>query len=1207
MLFEVMSAMLPNTPPSPYTHQHKAPTTFVRLWFAWCMALLLALALPAQATIIGGTIDFGTGHSENPTLEPVGTFNGIDFLGTTSGANGWVYATPGGILSGFPGATGDAAQPAADASGGPGPNQPTTANFQAATPGDRFSIKSVKIFSLINGATSNTKVTVTGYRGATPVGSFDLTLTPDPSNYQPFTFSQIQLGSVVNVDKVSFMSDQHWSFGIDDLVVEPYPVAPVVTGISPTSGLAAGGTSVTITGTGFNAGLGVTAVSFGGTAAATFIVDSDTQITATSPAGSGMVDVTVTGSGNTSATSLSDQFTYLAAPTVAGVSPSAGPTGGGTTVVITGTGFTSATGAAGVTFGATNAANYTVNSDTQITATSPAGSAGTVDVRVTTPGGTSSTSASDFFTYVAAPTVTGLAPASGPVGGGTTVTLTGTGFSGTTAVTFGATAATGVIVNSATQITATAPAGTGTVNVRVTTVGGTSATAAANQYSYIAPPIANAVSATVAYGSTNNPIPLNVTGGAASSVAVATAASHGTATASGTTISYTPAAGYGGPDSFSYTATNASGTSAPATVTITVSPPAISYAPANPPAGSVGVAYSQSLAGASGGTGPYTYSVTSGSLPAGLSLAADGTLSGTPTTVASASFSVRATDSSNSTPPATGPYSSAHQPLTLNIVAPTITVAPATLPSGNAGTAYSQTLTASGGASPYSYAITAGALPPGVTLNTASGAITGTPTASDAFNFTITATDGNSFTGSQAYSVNIFSPNFTLTPSALPSATMGVTYNQAITAGGGTAPYTYSVVAGALPAGLTMSTAGVVSGIPTAAGSFHFTVIARDSTTGSGAPYAVGSAISLTVGAPVVAVAPATLPDGTVGTAYNQTVTASGGATPYTYAVTAGAVPGGLTLNTNTGVVSGTPIATGTFNFTISATDANAFTGSRAYAVNVVASANADLSALSTDNGVLTPGFSAGATTYSVAVMNAVSTLAITPTVATPGATVTVNGATVASGNASGPVALNVGANTITVVVTAPNGTTIKNYTLTVTRAGPQSIVDGASGMTVAITNSSPLCAFTASQFSNPASALPAPSTAYTYPYNMAGFTATQCDVGSVLTVTITFPNPVPAGAMLLKFNPAATPAWQPFAPTINGNQVVYTIQDGGARDEDGAVNGQFIDPVVLALPVPVPVPVGATGIPTLSEWSLLLLSVLAGGMGWWQLRRRVL
>src|SRR5207244_605785 len=127
--------------------------------------------------------------------------------------------------------------------------------------------------------------------------------------------------------------------------------------------------------------------------------DSDTQITATSPAGSGVVHVTVTiPIAGTSATSSADQFTYVAAPTVTNLNPTSGPTAGSTSVVITGTGFT---GATGVKFGTTNATNFTVNSSTQITATAPAGT-GVVDVTVTIPvGGTSATSGADRFTYVA--------------------------------------------------------------------------------------------------------------------------------------------------------------------------------------------------------------------------------------------------------------------------------------------------------------------------------------------------------------------------------------------------------------------------------------------------------------------------------------------------------------------------------------------------------------------------------------------------------------------------------------------------------------------------------------------------------------------------------------------------------------------------------------------------------------------------------------
>ncbi|WP_293785928.1 MBG domain-containing protein, partial [uncultured Pedobacter sp.] len=288
-----------------------------------------------------------------------------------------------------------------------------------------------------------------------------------------------------------------------------YVAVPTVTALSPTSGPTGGGTSVTITGTDFN---GATAVTFGATAATSFTVNSATQITATAPAGTGTVDVRITTTGGTSATNASDQFTYVATPTVTALSPTSGPTGGGTSVTITGTNFS---GATAVTFGATAATSFTVNSATQITATSPAGT-GTVDVRITTTGGTTATSAADQFTYIAAPTVTALSPTSGPTSGGTSVTITGTNFSGTTAVNFGATASTGFTVNSATQITATAPAGTGTVDVRITTAGGTSATSAADQFTYIAAPtitVTGTLSAlTTTYGTASSSTSFTVSG-----------------------------------------------------------------------------------------------------------------------------------------------------------------------------------------------------------------------------------------------------------------------------------------------------------------------------------------------------------------------------------------------------------------------------------------------------------------------------------------------------------------------------------------------------------------------------------------------------------------------------------------------------------------------------------------------------------------------
>jgi IPT/TIG domain len=167
------------------------------------------------------------------------------------------------------------------------------------------------------------------------------------------------------------------------------------------------------------------------------------------------------------------------APAVTGVSPATGPSAGGTPVTITGTGFSADSI---VNFGAAAASSVTVSSATSITAVSPGGS-GTVDVAVTNSGGTSAASTADHFTYLA-PTVTHIAPATGPALGATPVDLTGTGFAAGSTVDFGTTPAITVIVNSATSITAISPPGTGTVDVTVTSAGATSATSAADQFTY---------------------------------------------------------------------------------------------------------------------------------------------------------------------------------------------------------------------------------------------------------------------------------------------------------------------------------------------------------------------------------------------------------------------------------------------------------------------------------------------------------------------------------------------------------------------------------------------------------------------------------------------------------------------------------------------------------------------------------------------------
>ena len=332
-------------------------------------------------------------------------------------------------------------------------------------------------------------------------------------------------------------------------------VGPAVTSISPPCGLTDGGSTVTINGSLF---IGASAVKFGTVAATSYTVISDTRITAVAPAGTGVVDVNVTTGGVTSSSSSADQFTYLAALTITGISPNTGVSSGGYTVTITGTGFyvsnttvtiggvapTSVavvsstsivcttpfyvtggakdvvvttpidsktvpggltitlvvaissitpqegkmtggtavaingsffTGATAVTFGTAPAASYAVSSDTSITAIAPLmTTAGQVHVTVTTPAGTSSTSSRDLFTFLDVPTVASVVPSSGPINGGSVVTINGTNFSSGGTVTFGGIAATGVTFVNSTQMKATTPAhAVGSVDVTVTSIAGT--------------------------------------------------------------------------------------------------------------------------------------------------------------------------------------------------------------------------------------------------------------------------------------------------------------------------------------------------------------------------------------------------------------------------------------------------------------------------------------------------------------------------------------------------------------------------------------------------------------------------------------------------------------------------------------------------------------------------------------------------------------
>ena len=339
--------------------------------------------------------------------------------------------------------------------------------------------------------------------------------------------------------------------------------------------------------------------------------------------------------------------------------------------------------------------------------------------------------------------------------------------------------------------------------------------------------------------------------------------------------------------------------------------------------GQAGVAYSQKLGGALGHP-PYTWSVAPGTLPAGLSLSSTGVISGTPTTAGTSTFGITVTDSS---------YNTASQTFSLTVNPPALLaiVTTSPLPSGVAGTVYSQTLTASGGVPPYIWSRTNGTLPAGLALSS-TGVISGTPAMTGTSTFGIAVTDSTSATATQTFSltVNLLPPLTITTASPLPSGVAGAVYSQTLTASGGVPPYSWSRTTGTLPAGLALSSAGAISGTPSAAGTSTFGITVTDSASNT-----TTQTFSLTVSpAPLLISTTSNLPSGVAGTAYAQTLTATGGIPPYTWAIASGPLPALLTLSAG-GVIGGIPAEAGVSTFSVIVYDSGQHSATQTFTLTI--------------------------------------------------------------------------------------------------------------------------------------------------------------------------------------------------------------------------------------------------------------------------------
>ena len=552
--------------------------------------------------------------------------------------------------------------------------------------------------------------------------------------------------------------------------------------------------------------------------------------------------------------------------------------------------------------------------------------------------------------------------------------------------------------------------------------------------------------------------------------------------------------------------------------------------------GTVNTPFSQTFAQTgAGGTATFT---TSSALPTGLTLAANGTLSGTPTQSGSFPITVTVTDSSGCT--GTSPT------YTLVIGCQTITVTNPATATGTANSAFSQTFTAANTVGAVTFT-TASALPAGIAL-AANGTLSGTPTQTGSFPITVQATDANGCSGTGAtYNLIINCQTITVTNPATTSGTVNAAFSQTFTRSNSIGAVTFTT-ASTLPAGLTLAASGTLSGTPTQTGAFPIVVKVTDANgcTGTGATY------NLVIGCQTITVTKPATATGTVGAPFSQTFTQTGavGGAAFT---TASTLPTGLNLST-AGVLAGTPTQSGTFPIVVTVTDGNGCTGTSSTYTLVVSCQSMTLAPTALPpgtSGALYPSVTftqtggSGSVTFSqtgtlpTGMGFSVDTLSGTPT--------------------------QTGSFPITITATDANGcASSRNYLLVVACSGTAITLSPSSLPTVAANAPFPSTQFTASGGTGPytfakAGALPAgmnfsvdtlsgtPTQTGTFPITISAVDSGGCAGSQDYVVTVT------CAGVTITVAPATLPgatiatAYAPVTFTASGGVGPYSFAEVGA------------------------------------------------------------